>query len=534
MPLLNKEKILERGWGEEIFESLTSNKGQVVKSGENFWHLNSIEKMENSEKFKSFNLVSDNQTKESEIITHKSPTKPVIKSALLTREQILERGWTKEAIEEFIANSFVKTKKGNLWQTANIEKMEKNIDFILFNNREEFKEFNNLTEVGKNLMQSLEIDFSKGNHLMAKLDNYNQSKSIFHLVKEDFVPDENGSYSLFTDGSFKTVDKKAFASCGGWIVDDKTKEVIIEFSKPVPLNENHKRSQPNFELIGIDEGVKIIKQLGLKNVQIYTDSLDDARKLFLASYDYKGVHYRENANIYDPIFNYIKNSNSSIAWLPREYNHHADELSEISLNAWEKQNQGDYRHKDYIAENGYKVDRETQIYFHQEKADFKEHNDLENRFTLVITNKTEGKKKYMISLINDSETHRLSVLESIPRDFSYIDESLPEEIKRVKKLKQESIIIMHLARAIKTSKELGDINICVSPLVIAVNNKATPIPSDLQEEFFEFHKALNDYPGNITMTTKWKKLDEKIKGYLQVVEEKQMDVETVIKKVKPR
>jgi ribonuclease HI len=531
MPLLNKEQILERGWTEEVFESLTQNKGQVVKSGENFWHLNSVEKMEKSEKFKNFNLGTTNENEEPQDIVVNQDSKPKVKTTLLTKEQILQRGWSEDEIEKFLSDTYVQTKEQKLWHVANIKKVENQIDFIFFKKTEEFNE---LTETGKNFTQSLNIDFNQGNHLISKLKNYDSSKSIYHLVKENFAPDENGSYSLFTDGSFKTVDKKSFASCGGWIVDNNTKEVIMEFSKPLELDDSQKRGQPNFELMGIAEGVKIIKQLGLKNVQIYTDSFEESRRIFLALNGKETEYYKDNEELFNPILNTLKNSNSTIAWIPREYNLQADKLAEISLNAWEKQNAGGYKDKDYIAEHGYKVDRDKSIYFHQDKAYFKEHKESTNQYTIVIVDRSENKKRYLVSLIHDNVTHRLTILESLPRDYSYIDENLPEQIKKIKKSKPDGVLLMNLARAINNSKDLGDINICVSDLVIAVNNKVTPIPSDLQEEFFEFHKALNNYPGKITMTTKWKKLDEKIKGYLQVVEEKHFDETSVPKKVKPR
>jgi ribonuclease HI len=530
MPLLNKEQILERGWTEEIFQSLTENKGQVVKSGENFWHLNSIEKMEKSEIFKNFNLATDNQTQVSQNAINKQPAKPVIKSTLMTKEQILERGWSEEAIEKFISGSVVNTKGQKLWQTANVLRNESQIDFIFFNNS---KDFNELGKEGIELSQSLNIDFKKENCLLSSLDRYNPLKPIYHLTNPNFAPDENGCYTLFTDGTFKKIDKQAFASCGGWILDNNTNEVVFEFCKSVELDETQKKSMPKFELEGIAEAVKIINQLKLKNVTFYTDSFDEARRLYLAARNFKDDYYQENAHLYNPIIEGLKNSNSVISWLPREYNFHADELSEISFNAWEKQNLGEYKDKDYISEHGYKVDRDKVIYMHDSKTNFKDYKELENNLTLIVTHNKKGSKDYITTLIHDNINHTLEVLDSIPKSFSYIDDSLPLETKNAKKAKQEGIHLIHLAKALNKFKDLGNINICVSPLVTAIIDKVRPIPPNLQEEFFEFDKALKEYPGKITMTHKWKKLDEKMKRFFWEPEN-QNNEEAVIKKVKPR
>jgi ribonuclease HI len=517
MAILNKQQILERGWTEEVFDSITENKGQIVKNGENFWHLNFIEKIEKSDKLKGI-LPSEN--------IEQSPVQSKVENKkLLNREEILARGWSKEAFNKFITN-----KQQKKWQIEQIQKWENHIDFHLFNH----PEFNKVGQDGINIVQSLNIEFEKNNHLIANIHNYNPLKPIFHLVKKDFAPEENGSYSLFTDGSFKTVDKKAFATCGGWILDNKSKEVILEFSKSVELDESQKRSKPNFELMGISEGVKLIKQLKIKNVQIYSDSLNEAGRIFLALHDFKDFNFKQNKELYQPIIDDLKKNKVSIAWIPREYNIHADKLADIPLKAWEKENDGVYKEKDYIAEHGYKVNRDEVIYFHQNKAECKNERDSESRFTLITVSHKDGNKQYIVSAMHDRVENSLSLLECVPRNFSYIDENLPEEVKSAKRAKADSIIIMHIARAIKHCEQFGDINVCVPGIVIAVNNKATPIPSDLQEEFFELHKALNEYPSKITMVPKIGKLQEKIKDYLQIVEEKHFDNSSVSKKMKNR
>lgn len=445
----------------------------------------------------------------------------------ITKEELLlDRGWSEDSIRYLAGSSHLDKNKKQVWFKNTIEKIEKTIVFKNFTTGQEFKNrdkslvngFEVTAQKGMDLVTSLDIDFTKNNHLFAKIKNYDVSKPIVHLVKNDFIPDENGSYSLFTDGSFKTLNNKAFASCGGWIMDNKTQEVIVEFSKPIALDETRERSMPKFELIGIIEGAKLVNLLKLRNVQFYTDEATEARKVFEKIHNIETLTDNNYEELYIDIAKILKNSNSSISWIPRQYNHHADEMSEISLNAWIKDNEGDYKNKDYISENGYKVDREKTIYFYQNKAEFKEYNELKNPLTLIVTNHNIGKTKYMVSLIHDSRINKLSFVEALPREFSYIEDSLPEEIKNIKKVKIDGINLMYLTRAINSAEKYGNINICVSPFVTAVNNKVIPIPSELQEEFFEFHKALNEYPREITMTDKSSKLNDKIKNYLQEIE----------------
>jgi hypothetical protein len=279
--------------------------------------------------------------------------------------------------------------------------------------------------------------------------------------------------------------------------------------------------------------VKVVNQLNLKNVHFYTDSSDESRRLYLALRHFKDEYYQKNSHLYDPILEGLKNSNSIISWLPREYNFHADELSEICFNAWEKQNLGEYKEKDYVAEHGYKVNRDKVIYMHDNKTDFKDNKELKNHLTLIVTNNKKGSKEYITTLIYDSINHTLDILDSIQKDFAYIDKSLPIEIQNAKKAKQEGINFINLAKALNKFKNLGDINICVSPLVISIKEKLRPIPPDLQEEFFEFDKALKEYPSNITMTHKWKKLDDKMTKFFLTLEN-QNNENSQIKKVKPK
>lgn len=423
---------------------------------------------------------------------------------IYTREDLIKRGWTVE-LEYLLKNKRQVKDNIEFWYKNSILNLEKKEDFQsnLFK-----KELNEYMQMGKDFVSALNIDFSTKKYLIGNMDKYNFFEPVYHLVKKDFKPeiDKASNYILFTDGAFKKVDNKEFSSCGGWIIDKNSKEVIVEFSKQLSLDTNQKRNMPKFEILAIEEGVRLIKELGLKNVECYTDSNTEARKLFLALKGIETPHYKANRALYEPILKILKNSGSSIAWLPREYNKHADELSKVCLNAHIEKNDGQYKQKDYIAEHGYKINTEEVIYFHQDKIKTINYKNLEHNLTIIVREYIIGKEQYIISLTHDKENHRLSIIEK---------KLLPREDHTNKK---DGLILEQLCKILndnnRTYGNLQNINICVPQLVTAVNDKVTPIPTNLQEVFFNFHEALNNYPHQLTMTNRWPKLNTKIKEYL--------------------
>lgn len=444
-----------------------------------------------------------------------------------TKEKILKRGWTEDAIELIAGKKHGLNYYGKeVWHMQFITNLEKGLSFKNFTTAEDFKQrvlyvdrtLDQASKIGIEHVKGLGDEFEKHDCLIKNKDNYNLLKPVFHLVKKDFAPDDNGSYSLFTDGSFKTMGKQGFASCAGWILDNKTQEIVVEFIKAIEITPENvdNREMPEFELIGISEGVKAIKQLGLKNVQCYTDSSGEAKTILSAIKNIGDKRVTENIDLYEPIIEILKASNSTIGWIPREYNSHADKLAKLSIKAWVEVYKKSHVEKDHIAENGYVIDRQKEIYFHNDKIEFKDSEQLQSQWTVYsLIHHVFNEGKFAVSLIHDRENDSLSLLHSEKPDLSYIDESLPEKIKNMKKTRPDAISLINICKAINMVKDLGDINVCVPEGVIAVCNKLAPIPPNFQEEYYEFHRTYNEFPGKMTITNLDKNMQKKIQNFLQ-------------------
>jgi ribonuclease HI len=456
------------------------------------------------------------------------PINPEVES-LLTRKEIKKRGWTKEQMRYFTRKTHTRTESNEpAWQESYIENVEKSISFKNFTTLEDFfqrtkiveKGLKNQNEAGIERIKGLSLKFEQHDCLLKNKDSYDNLKPIFHLVKKDFTPDDNGSYSLFTDGCFKTIGRNAFACCAGWILDNNTNEIVVEFTKTVELSDKLNNGMPEFELRGIFEGVNVVKQLGLKNVQCFTDSAGEAKTILSALNNIGDTRVTRNIELYEPIIETLKNGNSTIGWVPREYNHHADELTKIPLNAWINHYNKIYLEHDYMKEVGYVVNRDKEIYFHQNNVECKESNEANSRWKLTsLKPERDDKNKTIYIVLYDTETKTIQILDEKDKkhyqEFN-IDDSVSEDIIRFKKSKPDSSYIRNLSALSDKIKDFPEIDISVPHGVLAVMKKLTPIPPSLQEEYFEFHKFCTDLSGQINVTT----LDSKMmKEITKVFEE---------------
>lgn len=433
---------------------------------------------------------------------------------LLTRKEIKKRGWTKEQMRYFTRKTHTRTESNEpAWQESYIENVEKSISFKNFTTCKDFYQRTEIIEKGLKVenkagierIKELAVEFEQHDCLLKNKDNYDNLKPIFHLVKKDFSPDENGSYSLFTDGCFKNIGRNSFACCAGWILDNSTNEIVVEFTKTVELNDKFKNGMPEFELRGIFEGVNVIKQLGLKNVQCFTDSAGEAKTILSALNNIGDSRISRNIELYEPIIETLKNSSSTIGWVPREYNHHADELTKIPLNAWMEHYSKVYLEHDYMKETGYVVNRDKEIYFHQNNIQLKESAEANSRWKLLFLKPDRDDKDKNISIVlYDAENKTIKLLEQKDRkefqEFN-INTSDSDEIIRLKKAKPDSAYIRNISATFEHIKDLSEVDISMPFGVLAVMKKLTPIPPALQEEYFEFHKFCKSLSGKVNATT---------------------------------
>lgn len=539
MPILTKEDILQRGWSQDAFECLAGKSQLTNREKQQGWHLNYIEKIEKTPQFVTFTNREDfyNSTRtenfnkkpiqKSSHVKNLTPSSKQNQFANLTKEDILQRGWSEDAFECLIKLN-PKVNQHKAWQLNYIQKVEKSLEFVTFTNSENFQTrdsnfkdisivpgFETSATVGIELILSLKIDFTTPDYLLSNKESYEPLKPIFHLVKQDFAPEINGSYSLFTDGAYKTMGKEGFACYGGWILNNKTDEVILEFTGPLALK--NPMETPQFEIMAIAQGVNLINQLGLKNVQFYTDSSEDAKRLLTALNGHKDKHYQNNAELYEPVLAGLKKSNSSISWIPRDYNSHADELNKVTLQSWLNTIIEPTINNDYITQNGYVVDRTKDIYFQQDKNIYVKPEELPYRHTLIQrAYKTLDNQQYIASVIYDNETNQFSLLQNIKKDFSYLDQSLPKDILANKKGTLNGLMLMNICNTLDLTKDLGNINVSVSHEVGAVVKQLKPIPHLYQEEYFAFHKKLSEYPIDLKLTSLSEKMSSKVQKFLDV------------------
>lgn len=441
----------------------------------------------------------------------------------LTKEKILERGWSEDAIDCFLGKPHAINSKGLAqWEKIVVTKIENYLSFKNFTNAKDFfltqaqilETLDHKKNEGINYVNSLSKELNQHDCLLNNIKDYNTLKPIFHLVKKDFSPQENGSYSLFTDGCFKSIGKESFATCAGWLIDNETKEIVVEFTKVLELNEENKRGMPDFELLGISEGAKLIKLLGIKNVQCYTDSSSEAKTVACALKGIGDSRYNKQQILYEFIVKTFLNTNSSIAWIPREYNTHADELTKIPLNAWRQEHNKNHIEVDYIKEHGYIVNRDKDIYFHSQKINYCE--EQQSQFMLLsLYKETASKRKKQVVLLYDRNKDEFNILRDEYCDYSYIDESLPNNIQAIKKSRAEGATAYYMSNAIKELHHLPELTLCASSGILAICKKLTPIHPTFQEEIFELHKAIEDFPGKISMTQLSKPLQKKLHQFLE-------------------
>ena len=423
-----------------------------------------------------------------------------------TRDELLQRGWSVEHINCFASKGHEKSKTNEpLWKESIIQKIEDTLSFKNFINNTEYKEREDKVlrdlkikeEEGIALVNGLKVEFKEHNCLLNNTENYNCLKPIIHFTKDNFYPEESSSYSLFTDGCFKTIGRQSFSSCAGWVLNNETQEIVAEFSKSIELNVEQKRGMPDFELLGIVEGVKLIKLLGLKNVQCFTDSIGEAKTILSALHNIGDGRFEEYKDLYAEVTNTLKETSSSIAWIPREYNSHADMLTKIPLKAWTKEYEKEYIAQDYMKDVGYVVNREKEIFFHQNKMEYCDPKNLKAEHTLFVLNYN---KKDVMVLLHNNTSNTFEIISQEKRDFSYIDNITDKEVKSLKQTKPDGMNLIHLCKGITKLKNLKALNICAPKGVMAVFKKYAPIHYALQEEFFEFHKTCHDFKGKLYIT----------------------------------
>lgn len=432
----------------------------------------------------------------------------------LNKDDLYNRGWTDDKVKYLLNSPYILKDNIPLWESYVVERIENTISYKNFIDAESYCRALNFintnmlskTDAAINKVNELNVNYKHPDNLLSNLDKYDSMANIVHFPIKNFKSSPDKSYSLFTDGCFKNIGKEAFSTCAGWILENETQTIIAEFSSTIALDENKTRSMPEFELIGIYEGVKIINQLGLKNVQCYTDSVGEANMIFSALNGIGEKRIQSNSHLYDSIIDTLSHSNSTISWIPRDYNIHADKLTKIHLHTWYENYKKEYIEKDYFAKNGYVVNKDIDIFFHNTPNIIDEDNPLtlfnikagkdeDDCFvTLVNVRGIKHKVKDVVNLlcIHNGEDNSLDIIHHQSKDDFLEMQSIGN-----KKMSISGAVVMNFVMGLKILKDCPNLNIEVTNGMYAIMKNLAPISNVLQEEYFELHKAIQEFPGKI-------------------------------------
>lgn len=255
---------------------------------------------------------------------------------LIEKKDLLEReGWTEEKIEFFLGsplylaegNGYILSKVirnesstifENFTTLDHAKKIKENIDVYFIENTNE--------AIAKFIDNKPEV---KENSLLDNLEKYKQNgklqKEIIHWIKKESI-NPNDKYELFTDGSLKVEGGKNIIGSSGWI-RNQNGEVILEFAKNVDAETIS--SSYDFEIYGLEMGIKIIQSLGIKNVNIYSDSNGEMKTLSFMKEGFLTERMVDLAEVYLPLEKILKDVNVKFSYIPRDLNFHADTLSKI-------------------------------------------------------------------------------------------------------------------------------------------------------------------------------------------------------------
>lgn len=256
---------------------------------------------------------------------------------LINKQEVLEReGWSTEKVIFFLGQE-IHIKEGSGYIKSKVQRIESSPIFETFTtieNAQQLKEDiemnvkNNTIEAIARFMDNKPY-VSDTISLLKQLSKYevNNSlpKEIIHWIQKDNI-DVNDKYELFTDGSLKVEGDKNIIGCSGWI-RNQNGDPILEFSKNI--DEKTVNSAYDFEIFGLDLGLRIAQSLGIKNLNVYSDSSGEMRALTYMKEGFINERMIDLAEIYFPIQEIIKEMKIKFSYIPRDYNYYADSLSKI-------------------------------------------------------------------------------------------------------------------------------------------------------------------------------------------------------------
>lgn len=258
---------------------------------------------------------------------------------LITKEEILSReGWTDEKIQFFLGKK-VYLSEGSGYVLSKVYRSENSDIFKNFTTIEDAQKLKDRIEttLKENTIEAIARFSEKAPHVNEtvsllknitkhKEDNF-ISKEIIHFINKEKINSED-KFDLFTDGSLKIEGGKNIIACSGWI-RNQNGDPILEFVKNI--DEKSVSSFYDFEIFGLEMGLKIVQSLGIKNVHVYSDSNGEMKTLNFMKEGFITERMLDLPEVYFPINEIIKGINIKFSYIPREFNYYADTLSKIYI-----------------------------------------------------------------------------------------------------------------------------------------------------------------------------------------------------------
>lgn len=263
---------------------------------------------------------------------------------LVSKEEVLKReGWTEDKINFFLGKELHIT-EGHGYILSKIYRTENAPLFEKFTTLEEAQKLKEDIEesIKVNTSEAIARFLEKIPHvpdnvsLLQQLSKYQTesgtAKEIIHWINKDNI-NPHDKYELFTDGSLKVEGDKNIIGCSGWI-RNQNGEPILEFTKNIA--ESSVSSSYDFEIFGLEMGLKIAQSLGIKNLNVYSDSNGEMRTLTLMKEGFLNERMVDLAEIYLPIQEIIKSMKIKFSYIPRDYNYYADNLSKVYMEEYKR------------------------------------------------------------------------------------------------------------------------------------------------------------------------------------------------------
>lgn len=463
-------------------------------------------------------------------------------SNIYTKEQLEKRGWTEEKIEVLLYKPYKEVDEIG-WNRKQIRKIEKYDEYIKFTGEKNYlhrremilERQQDMTLHAISEFKSLEPTIDNHNCLIKNKDLYKNEDGNFPMEIVHYTKDKNfdkyDTFKMFTDGCLKVVGNETFVTCGGWIKNSK-EEIVVEFARE--LNAKEMNSAYDFEIFGIMTGIALAKELDLKNIKCFTDSSGEAKILSLAIGGFTQDRMLDLPEIYLPVIEDFKSLNAEIFFIPREYNQHADDLTKGHMNI-HKENEKKVlnEQKQQILSEGFSYTMgDKPVYFIHPNLEAKpDYESLKDKTQWSLyTTYDPNHKKYTNFLIHN-KTQEFHVL-SKNRKFDVVEhhyENLNNEERQSKNSTPDSANLFNLMRCLEQLKDLKTLSVMnISSGFRATLENIVPIREKIKEEYFAFHRQLNEFD-KIYSSDISPEIGRKIKKYLSSIAQEEKEQKKLLK-----